>query len=79
MRLCERSEAISLARGPLPGDCRVASLLAMTHKSEVYQSLRAQRGKVFAMTAVFGKMARLNCGTEFELAAIAETSEPEAG
>jgi hypothetical protein len=42
MRLCERgpahersecigcSEAISLARGPLPGDCRVASLLAKT-------------------------------------------------
>jgi hypothetical protein len=24
MRLCERSEAISLAWGPLPGDCRVA-------------------------------------------------------
>jgi hypothetical protein len=30
MRLCERSEAISLAWGSLPGDCRVASLLAMT-------------------------------------------------
>jgi hypothetical protein len=24
MRLCERSEAISLAWGSLPGDCRVA-------------------------------------------------------
>jgi hypothetical protein len=35
MRLCERSEAISLAWGPLPGDCRVASLLAKTVKLEL--------------------------------------------
>jgi hypothetical protein len=47
MRLCERgpahersecigcSEAISMARCPLPGDCRVASLLAKTVKLEL--------------------------------------------
>jgi hypothetical protein len=35
MRLCERSEAISLARDQSPEDCRVASLLAKTVKSEL--------------------------------------------
>jgi hypothetical protein len=35
MRLCERSEAISLVWSPLPGDCRVASLLAKTVKLEL--------------------------------------------
>jgi hypothetical protein len=35
MRLCERSEAISPVWSPLPGDCRVASLLAKTVKLEL--------------------------------------------
>jgi len=47
---CERSEAISLARGPFPGDCRVASLLAKTHESVLHRLVIAQRGDVLAMT-----------------------------
>jgi hypothetical protein len=31
------------------------------------------------MVWVFGKVARLNCRTKFELAAITEACEPEAG
>jgi hypothetical protein len=54
---------------------------AKTVKSVLPRLVIAQRGKVLAMTMVWVReeVARLNCGTELELAAIAEACEPEAG
>jgi hypothetical protein len=42
------SEAISLARGRLPGDCRVASLLLMNLNLQLYSDLSPRSGVSFS-------------------------------